>query len=103
MNENIPSNEKGAEKFPNEREILNLFEEIIGTEFEVTRNIEDEDGLSALDVIAVGEDGEKVGYDYRRKDFAGGTVIDVVFYDGDMPCGGHPLKKFTEGVWIDEA
>jgi hypothetical protein len=50
----------------------------------------------------MGEDGDKVGYDYRRKDFAGDTVIDVVSYEGDIPCGGHPLKKYKEGVWIDE-
>jgi hypothetical protein len=102
MNENIPTSESGAEKFPNEREMLNLFEEIISGDFEITRSVEDEEGLSALDVITIGEDGEKVGYDYRRKDFAGNTVIDVVFYVDDIPCGGHALKKFKEGAWVDE-
>ena len=54
MNENIPTNESGAEKYPNEREMLNLFEEIINGDFEITRSVEDEEGLSALDVIAIG-------------------------------------------------
>lgn len=102
MNENIPTNEGDAEKFPSEREILNLFEEIINSEFEITCTEEDEEGLSAFNVIAVGEDGEKVGYDYRRKDFFGNTVIDVVFYMDDIPCDGNTLKKYKEGEWTDE-
>ena len=102
MNEKIPAHESGAEKFPNEREILNLLEGIISGDFEITQTVEDEEGLSALDVVAIGEDGEKVGYDYRRKDFAEETVIDVVFYVGDIPCGGHALKKFKSGAWVDE-
>ncbi|MFT5832129.1 MAG: hypothetical protein ACI9SY_000511, partial [Candidatus Paceibacteria bacterium] len=33
--------------------------------------------------------------------FASESTIDVVFHMGDMPCGGHAVKKFRERVWID--
>jgi hypothetical protein len=102
MSENIPTNENKVEKIPNEREVLNIFDRITGGDFEITRSVEDEEGLSALNVIAMDENGEKVGYDYRRNDFNGETVIDVVFYDGDMPCGGYPIKKYEGGEWIEE-
>jgi C4-type Zn-finger protein len=97
MIDNEPTNESAAEKIHNEREVLNIFEEIIGGDYEITKSVEDEAGLSALEVIAIDETGEKVGYDYRRTDFQGETIIDVVFYDGDTPCGGYDLKEYKGG------
>ncbi len=44
MSENAPNNETGTEKIPNEREILNQFESIIGKDFEIVRSLEDEQG-----------------------------------------------------------
>lgn len=107
MNETIPTNEDGAEKFPNEREVLNLFEEIIGENFEIFRSLEDENGVYMLEVRATDESGDLVQYNYiRAGKYPEGssleTVIDVIFYSGDMPVGGHPLKKYTDGQWVDE-
>jgi C4-type Zn-finger protein len=102
MIDNEPTNESAAEKIHNEREVLNIFEEIIGGDYEITKSVEDEAGLSALEVIAVDETGEKVGYNYRRTDFQGETIIDVVFYDGDTPCGGYDLKEYKGGAWVEQ-
>ncbi len=102
-NEETQSNEKSAEKVLNEREVLNVLEEIVGGgEYEIVRREEDEDGLKRLDITTKGEDGEIVKYDYTRDDNAGETVIDVVFFMGDIPCGGHPVQKYKEGVWVPE-
>ncbi|USN88552.1 MAG: hypothetical protein H6780_03640 [Candidatus Nomurabacteria bacterium] len=107
MNENIPTNEGNVEKFPNEREILNLFEEIIGGDFEISRQLEDEGGLYILEVRTKDEIGDVVQYNYIRagkypEGSSSETVIDVIYYDGDIPVGGHPVKKYKEGVWVDE-
>jgi hypothetical protein len=102
MNENIPSNEN-AEKILNEREVINAIEEIIGDrEYEVVNSVEDEKGLWKFSLKFKGEDGEFVQYDYRRDDNAGETVIDVIYYDGDMPVGGEPVKKYKDGEWVPE-
>lgn len=44
-----------------------------------------------------------VKFDYTRNNNAGEAVIDVVYFDGDMPVGGRPVKKYRQGVWVDEA
>ena len=98
MNENIPNNEGKIEKIFSEREVLNILDEVIGGDYEITSSVEDEDGLSKMEVRTKDEAGEIVQYDYRRKDNAGETVFDVVFFDGDMPVGGHPVRKYIEGV-----
>ena len=103
MNENIPNNENQAEKILNEREVINALEELAGNEYEIVRSEEDEEGLKRLDITTKDENGEMVKFDYTRNDNAGETVIDVVYFDGDMPVGGHPVKKYKDGVWVAEA
>jgi hypothetical protein len=106
MTEKIPTNENAAEKIHNEREILNLFGEIIEGDFEISRSLEDEDGLYMLEVQSKDAEGDLVQHNYTRagthpEGSASETTIDIVFHMGDMPCGGHPLKKYREGAWID--
>ena len=108
MNENIPTNENGAEQFPNEREVLNLFEEITGGDFEIVRSLEDENGLYILEVQRTDEAGDIEQYNYIREGkypeaSSRETVIDVVFLSDGIPVGGHPVKKYEGGVWVDEA
>lgn len=107
MNEHIPTNENGAEKILNEREVLNLFDEMVGGEYEIIRSSEDAEGLLVLEVRTVGEDGEMVQYDYVRKNhdpqnFATETAISVQYFIGDMPVSGQTLKRLRGGVWVPE-
>lgn len=107
MSENIPTNEDSAEKFPNEREVLNEFDEIIGGDYEIFRSHEDEEGIYILEVRTTDEMGDTVQYNYiRAGSYSEGssteTVIDVVFFMGDVPCGGHAVKKYKEGVWVSD-
>ena len=108
MTEKITTNENAAEKIHNEREVLNMFDEIIGGgEYEITRSLEDESGLYILEVQSKDADGDLVQHNYMRagnygsEGFASETTIDVIFHMGDMPCGGHPVKKYRDGAWID--
>lgn len=108
MNEKNPSNEKAQEAIPNEREVLNIIEGIIGSDFEIVKSLEDAQGLYLLEVTAVDEGGDPVHYNYMRagKYSEGGsleTVIDVVFFDGDTPVGGHLVAKFENGNWVHES
>lgn len=105
MNEKIPSS--SVEKIHNEREILNLLESIIQGEYEILRSLEDEDGLYILEVKTTDESGDTVMYSYIRagkypEGSSTETVIDVIFYDGDMQVGGHPITKYKEGKWVNE-
>jgi len=105
MTENIPTMEDTAENILNEREVLNVFDKIIVGEYEIFRSLEDENGLYILEVRTTDEGGDIVQYNYVRKnsdpkDSSTETVIYVVFYMGDIPCGGHPVHKNKEGVWV---
>lgn len=107
MSEKIPTNENNSEKVPTEREVLNQFEEIIGGDYEITKILEDENGLGILEVRTTDEVGDIVQYNYIRAGSYPGarsseTVIDVILFMGDMPVGGHPIKKYKEGVWVPE-
>jgi hypothetical protein len=108
MSETIPSKENGSERFPNEREILNQFEEIIAGEFQITKKLEDEKGLYKLEAQRTDEAGDLEQYNYiRAGEYPEGssleTVIDIVFFSGDIPVGGRAIKKYQGGEWIDEA
>lgn len=108
MNENIPTNENQAEKILNEREVLNMFEEITGGDFEISRSLENEDGLYILEVQTKDEAGDIVQYNYIREGkylegSSSETVIDVVFFSDGIPVGGHSIKKYKGGVWVEEA
>jgi hypothetical protein len=109
MNENNENNEKTSEAIPNEREVLNVIEGIIGHDFEIIRSLEDEQGLYILEVKTTDEAGDPVQYHYVRAGHypEGGsleTVIDVVYYMGDIPAGGHPVAKYIGNKWeVDES
>ncbi len=66
MNETISAHEGGSEKIPNEREVLNVIESIIGPDFEILQSLEDENGLYILEVQAKDEMGDLVQYNYIR-------------------------------------
>lgn len=107
MSEKIPTSENDVEKNPSEREVLDLFDEIIGDNFEILRSLEDAEGLYMLEVQRISESGEIEQYNYiRQGNYAEGssseTVIDVVFIIDDIPVGGHAVKKLKAGVWVDE-
>jgi len=107
MSEYIPTNESRVEKILNEKEVLNVLEEIAGGDYEILRSLEDEDGLYMLEIRTVDENDEVLEYTYRRagrypETKSDSTVIDAVFYSGDMPVGGHVIRKYKEGSWVDE-
>lgn len=108
MSENIPTNENGVEKIPREREVLNIIEKIIGNDYEVLRNLEDEKGLYLLEVQTTDESGDLVQYNYQREGaYKEGksldTIIDVVFFSDGIPVGGHTVAKYKEGTWVEES
>lgn len=105
MSENAPNNETGTEKIPNEREILNQFESIIGNDFEIVRSLEDEQGPYLIEVKILDEVGDPAIYTYQRAgNFNEGssneTVIDVVYYMGDMPVGGDTVARYKDNTWV---
>jgi len=102
MNENIPTTENSVEKILSEREVMDALEELAGGEYEIARREEDEEGIKRLDIITRDEKGEMVKFDYTRNDNAGEAVIDVVYFDGDMPVGGRAVKKNKQGAWVSE-
>jgi hypothetical protein len=104
MSEKIPA----SESIPNEREVLNQIERIIGDNFEITCSLEDEAGIYMLEVRTVDEAGDSVQYNYIRvgrypEGSSSETVIDVVFFSGDVPVGGHVISKYVNGEWVQES
>lgn len=90
------------EHLPSYEEVTSIIKEKIGErEFEEIKRVEDEEGLEEL-VLSVESDGGKDEYYYSRA--SGGKhispVIHVVFYDGDMPVGGHNIADFIDGKWL---
>jgi len=76
---------------------------------DVLSTLEDENGVYRVIVEArtLDEAGDFVQYNYiRAGSYPEGssteTVIDVIFFMGDMPVGGHPIKKYKRGVWVPE-
>ena len=105
MNEDIPANEGGSEKIPNEREVLNLFEEIIDGDFEIYRSLEDEHGLYMFEVRGTDSDGDILQYNYIRagaypEGSSSSTVVDVIYFMGDIPCGGDCVARYENGQWV---
>lgn len=74
----------------------------------VVRELSDEQGLYFLEAEVKGEKlGEITRYEYCRKGHfpdgnkSTGTVIHVVFYEGDTAVGGHNIADFNSetGEW----
>ncbi len=101
-----PEGEQGKERIPLREEIMSL----IGKRCEnpvVFNEPSDEQGIYLLE--ARSPDGE-TEYVYRRKGtFPGNreavkTVLEVVYCDDGMPCGGDTLAEYNdaEGVWVEK-
>ena len=110
ISENIPTVEDGAEKNPNEREVFNQFEIILGArEFEEMSKVEDEQGLYSWDIKTTEEGtGDRVDIGYARsKIFADGTVrppkIHQTLYYGDVPCGAGAQFDYEGGEWVEKS
>ncbi len=99
--------ENKSEQTPNEREVLNQIEMTVDGPFDYVEKFEDEQGLYQLDVYTKDETGDTVLHTYKRAGNYGKghrveTAIDVVFYSGDIPMGGHLVMKYENGTWVKE-
>lgn len=107
MIENIPQNEGGAEKIPNEREVLNKFQEIIGSaDYAEIEKIEDEQGLQKLAIQTVDATGDQLDIFYIRTmtDPDGDkrpSRIHQTLYMGDTPCGSGTQYDYIDGQWVE--
>jgi hypothetical protein len=107
MNEKTPGGNFEKSPIPNEREVLNLMEGLIGekTYTEVIRR-EDEEGLYRLLIEVIGDDGDPVRYDFiRAGQFPEGntseTAIDIIYLDNEgNEVGGKKAASFVNGTWI---
>lgn len=107
MTENSDSIENKNERIPNEREVLNQIESIVDGDFEIVRNLKDEQGLYMLSVESKDESGDTVLHTYMRvgnnpEGFSNETIIEAVYYVGDIPKGGRTVMKYENGVWVKE-
>lgn len=108
MSEKLPhSFAEHTETSPKMEEILSTAESIAQGELNVLRVLEDAHGPYYLEASTVDEAGGLAVYTYMRAGqfpgrFSTETVIDVVFYDGDTPVGGHVVAKFKSGAWVYE-
>ena len=98
--------ERGPEQIPTKEAVLDIikgFEENTA----IIREESDEQGLYLLEANVNGENpGEYTQYQYMRAgNFKEGqsleTVIHVVYYQDDIPCGGHDVATFRSqtGIW----
>ncbi len=99
--------ENSNDKFPNEREVLNQIESIVDSPFDFVDKFEDEQGLYMLEVYTKDEAGDTVLHTYMRAgSYTEGSSlesrIDVVYYSGDIPMGGHLVAKYQDGTWVKE-
>ncbi len=95
-------------KIPTEGEVLSVVESFLdGREYSVAQKLEDGEGLYLLRTESVGDDGDKVEYEYLR---AGNypecgsisTVIRVVYFDREgIPVGGDSVSKYVDGKWVE--
>jgi hypothetical protein len=109
MIEKITPSENVDRVIFDESQVISVIKGIVGEDKDfpedtLTREY-DEKGLSKFSVrltVEGAEGPEDVQYDYRRCDHAGNTVIDVVFYVGDMVVGGNSVLKYKNGEWVAE-
>jgi len=107
MNENMHKNENFEARILTEREVLDQFDEILTEGYKIYRSLENKDGLYLLEVGIKDAEDELILYTYiRAGSYPEGssteTVIEVVFFLGDMPVGGNSIKKYKKGVWFPE-
>ena len=95
MNEVVPSSE--GFRGPNEREILNVVEELFGADknLKEINRVEDDDSISRL----VFETQESDGADKIQIDFFQNT-IDVIYFDAEgIPSGGKSVAVYDNNKW----
>jgi len=98
--------ESGPEQIPTKESILEIIKSFTENAV-VIREESDEQGLYLLEANQREEKpGEYTQYQYMRKgEFKEGqsleTVIHVVYYENDIPCGGHDVATFNPqtGTW----
>jgi hypothetical protein len=109
MTETIPTIESGAERNPNEREIFNKFEDILGDrDFEEFGKVEDEEGLYSWDIKTIDEDGDRVDILYARaKVLKDGTErpakIHQTLYSEGVPCAAGEQFDYVGGEWVEQS
>lgn len=105
MSEHPPNFEIKKEHIPTLEEVLSLFSELTGNEFEEVRRLEDEKGLYLLEIVIPGDlPDETIEYAYMRKGRhekgqTSATVIHVTYYKNDIPISGTSVAEYIEGKW----
>ena len=100
--------ENNLEQIPTKETVLEIIKGF-DENATIVREESDEQGLYLLEANLKGEKpGEYTQYQYMREGkFKEGasveTVIHVVFYEDDIPCGGHDVATCRGGNWeVDE-
>jgi hypothetical protein len=103
MNERTPSS---IERFPTEREVMQLLERLTeGASFVEIERGEDDLGLYRLVLKFIDSEGNPALCDFTRKGthlgaFSGTTVIDKIFLDDQgIPVSGDKVATYENGNW----
>jgi hypothetical protein len=106
MNEKMQSAERYGEKIPDEREVMQKVDGILeGRGCRVLKRVEDEQGLSQLDIATNDTDGQRLDISYTREgvDIHGKNIpptIHQTLYYGDIPVSsGTHYEYLGKGVW----
>ena len=98
---------EGRESLPNETEIRKAIERITGDRvYEEMRRLEDETGPTLIEYQSTDEAGDQLDIFYKRagnygaNNFAPTCSIEVMYYMGDLPCGGDVKADFVNGEWV---
>lgn len=104
MTESIENNEP----LPSETQVRQAIEKILEDRaYEEVRRLEDEVGATLIEFQGSDEAGDRMDIFYKRsgsyddqKNIAPSTSIEVVYYIGDVPCGGDVKADFVDGKWV---
>ncbi len=95
------------ESIPNETEIRKAIEVLVGDRmYEEMRRLEDEAGPTLIEYQSTDEAGDQLDIFYKRagsygpNNIAPTCSIEVMYYMGDVPCGGDVKADFVEGKWV---
>lgn len=109
MSENLDLNESIPNGVPNEREVFNKFEEILGArEFIDKGKVEDEIGLVTWDIETTDELGDQIDITYARAKklttrdgfLMRPSRIHQTLYSNGIPCGVGTQYDFINGQWV---
>jgi len=105
MSEKMRLVESGVEKSPNEREVMQKVDSILeGRGYTVLKQVEDDEGLSRLDMASSDSDGQRLDISYTRDrvttDGEKIPTIHQTLYYGDMPVGAGTQYDYVGlGEW----